>query len=234
MNSAPRDGSPPVPRGRVPRRGVRSFALRAGRLTTGQRRALDAYWPAYGLVPDGVLDFAAVFGRRAPLTLEIGFGNGDNLLAMAAAEPQADFVGVEVHRPGIGRLLRNAAETGLSNLRVICADAAEVLRCNAPDRSFDRVLVLFPDPWPKRRHHKRRLLAPPFIAMLADRMRAGGMLYLATDWREYADAIREAVMGSGRFEPVDGGCPGRHCETRFEQRGRAAGHRTVELLYRRL
>ncbi len=219
------------------RRGVRSFVLRESRLTPGQWRALEVHWPAYGLMPGApgdLFDFAAVFGRRAPLTLEIGFGNGDSLLAMAASEPQSDFVGVEVYRPGIGRLLRGAAEAGLTNLKVIRADAAEVLQHHIADASFERALILFPDPWPKQRHHKRRLLTLPFITTLADKVRPGGLLYLATDWREYADSIREVVAGSGRFEPVGGGCSAGRTETRFEMRGREAGRTAVNLLYRRL
>ncbi len=215
-------------------RGVRSFVLRDGRLTRGQRRALVAHWSTYGLAPDGVLDLAAVFGRRAPVTLEIGFGNGANLLAMAAAESEADFLGIEVYRSGIGRLLCAAAETGLINLKVIRADAAEVLQRNVADNAFARVLILFPDPWPKRRHHKRRLLTPAFIATLADKMHPGGVLHLATDWREYADSMRAAVAGDGRFEPIgDGGRPAWRPETRFEARGREAGREVANLLYRR-
>ena len=214
---------------------IRSFVLREGRLTPGQRRALDVYWPVYGLAPEGVLDFEAIFGRRAPVALEIGFGNGANLLAMAVAEPRTDFLGIEVHRPGIGRLLSAAAAAGLSNLRVIRADAAEVLRHHVSDAAFERVLILFPDPWPKRRHHKRRLLSPGFASLLAARIRPGGVLHLATDWREYADSIRAILAGSGRFEPVgEGSRPAWRCETRFERRGREAGREVVELLYRRV
>ena len=214
---------------------VRSFMLREGRLTSGQQHALDEHWPTYGLVPEEVLDFRAVFGRLAPVTLEIGFGNGDNLLAMAVAEPQADFLGVEVHRPGVGRLLLGAVEAGLSNLKVIRADVVEVLREHVAPSAFARVLILFPDPWPKRRHHKRRLVTPPVIAMLAGRMCSGGMLHLATDWREYADSMRTVVAGSGQFEPVSNGRrPAWRPETRFEARGREAGRETVNLLYRRI
>ena len=220
-------------------RGIRSFVLREGRLTRGQQRALDAHWSAYGLEPDRargeVLDFTAVFGRRAPVTLEIGFGNGDNLLAMAAAEPHADFLGIEVHRPGIGRLLSRIAEMTLSNLKVIRDDAVEVLQNHVAAAAFERVLILFPDPWPKRRHHKRRLLKPAFIDTLADKMCAHGVLHLATDWHEYADSMREVVAASRRFELVgDGTRPPWRPETRFEMRGRKAGREAVNLLYRRL
>ena len=177
----------PLQSGEATRRGIRSFMLRETRLTAAQRRALKAHWPRYGVAVDGLLDMDALFGRRATRTLEIGFGNGDNLLAMATAEPHNDFLGIEVHRPGIGRLLHLAAAAGLTNLKVIRADAVEVLREHVADRTFDRVLILCPDPWPKHRHHKRRLLSPSFVATLADKMRAAGTLYLATDWSEYAE-----------------------------------------------
>ena len=215
------------------RRNVRSFVLREGRLTSGQQRALEAHWPVYGLVPDGVLDFVAVFGRCAPVTLEIGFGNGDNLLETACAEPQADFLGIEVHRPGIGRLLRRAAEAGLSNLKVVRADAVEVLHRHIADAALARVVILFPDPWPKRRHRKRRLLNHKFVETLAAKLRPGGLLHLVTDWRDYADSIRKTVAGCGRFEPVAGDAV-RTSRTRFERRGHEAGRDTIRLLYRRV
>lgn len=220
----------------VIRRRIRSFVLREGRLTAGQRRAFEAHWPTYGLSPQagGTFDLAAAFGRRAPVTLEIGFGAGDSLAALAAAEPQHDFLGIEMHRPGIGRLLHLAAERGLTNLRVIRADAVEVLQQHVADDAFERVLILFPDPWPKRKHHKRRLLTPAFTATLAGRMRPNGLLQLATDWPDYADAMRKTIEGDGRFVATKDDARAVSCfDTRFEQRGSAAGREIARLLYRR-
>ncbi|MFM7626212.1 MAG: tRNA (guanosine(46)-N7)-methyltransferase TrmB, partial [Gammaproteobacteria bacterium] len=160
----------------APRRRIRSFVLRAGRITPAQRRALDEVWPRLGIdlpAPDAAQpaapkssDFDAVFGRRAPRSLEIGFGNGENLLALAVAHPERDFIGIEVHRAGVGHLLLRADETGLGNMRVICHDAVEVLERHIAPESLDEVLVLFPDPWHKKRHHKRRLIQPAFVDLV--------------------------------------------------------------------
>lgn len=228
-------GLTPSPGIKGAHRNVRSFVLREGRLTSGQQRALETHWAAYGLTPVGVLDFDEVFMRRAPVTLEIGFGNGDNLLAMACAEPQADFLGIEMHRPGIGRLLHRAAEAGLSNLKVVRADAVEVLQRHIAAAALERVVILFPDPWPKRRHHKRRLMTPAFVGTLAAKLHLGGLLHLATDWREYAEAMRVAVVGSGEFEPAGDTEPvPQILQTRFERRGRDAGREAIRLSYRRV
>ena len=164
-------------------RAVRSFVRRAGRMTDAQQRALLDLWPRYG-VPAGEapLELATLFGRSAPCTLEIGFGNGDHLATRAAAEPQRNFLGVEVHRPGIGHLLRAASVASLANLRVIEQDAVEVLRLRIAPEALDEVQILFPDPWPKKRHHKRRLIQPDFAILVASRLRRGGRLHLATDW----------------------------------------------------
>ncbi len=228
-------GLTPPPGIKGAHRNVRSFVLREGRLTSGQQRALETHWATYGLTPAGMLDFDKVFTRRAPVTLEVGFGNGDNILAMACAEPQADFLGVEVHRPGIGRLLRRAAEAGLSNLKVVRADAVEVLQRHIADAALERVVILFPDPWPKRRHHKRRMMTPAFVGTLAAKLRPGGLLHLATDWREYAEAIRVTVAGSGEFDPAaDTASVPQILQTRFERRGREAGRKAIRLSYRRV
>ena len=214
--------------------GVRSFVRREGRMTPAQRRAIEAYWPVYGLNAEGLLDFPALFGRDAPVTLEIGFGNGENLLAMAATEPRHDFLGIEVYRPGIGRLLNAAHAARLTNLRLMYADAAEVMSESVADASLSRTLVLFPDPWPKRKHRKRRLLTPDFVAVLAAKTSTGGLLHLATDWQDYAQQIRRVVAVSGRFEPVGDACPPRCRRTRFEVRGDVAGRKTTNLFYRRI
>ena len=177
------------------RRTVRSFVVRAGRITAAQQRALVELWPRFGLpAGDTVLDLGAVFGRHAPCTLEIGFGNGEHLRSRAQAEPARNFLGVEVHRPGIGHLLRAAAGADLNNLRVIDRDAVEVLQFQIAPDALDEVQILFPDPWPKKRHHKRRLIQPEFTALVATRLRIAGRLLLATDWAPYAEHMR-LVLG---------------------------------------
>jgi tRNA (guanine-N7-)-methyltransferase len=221
-------------------RPIKSFVVRGGRLTDAQQRALDELWPRYGVpFEPRPLDLAALFGRVAACTLEIGFGNGDNLLALAAAEPQRDFLGVEVHPPGVGHLLRNAAAQGLTNLRVIQHDAVEVLQQQIPAESLDSLLVLFPDPWHKKRHHKRRLVSPDFAALAASRLRPGGTLQLATDWEPYAEAMLEVLNAAAllrnraadrRFVPRN---PGRIL-TRFERRGERLGHAVHDLCFERL
>ena len=221
-------------------RGIRSFVIRAGRVTDAQRRALDELWPRHGIDfdPGRALDLDAAFGRRAPRTLEIGFGNGDNLAALAAAHPERDYLGIEVHRPGVGRLLLRAEQARLHNLRVVAHDAVEVLRTMLAPGTLDEALILFPDPWHKKRHHKRRLVQPPFIALLASRLRAGGTLALATDWAPYAEWMLEAIAAvpqlenlapDGRFVPR----PAWRIPTRFERRGERLGHEVFDLAFRR-
>ncbi len=212
---------------------------REGRLTRGQERALEVLWPEFGLEPQGPMGFPAVFGREAPVVLEIGFGDGESLAAMAAADPQTDFLGIEVHRPGVGHLLMRIEEAGLENLRVMDRDAVEVLRENIPDASLARVQILFPDPWPKKRHHKRRLVQPPFVALLARKLVHGGVLHLATDWAHYAEHMLEVVgaesafrnrAGEGRYSDR----PAYRPETKFERRGLRKGHVVHDLLFERV
>jgi tRNA (guanine-N7-)-methyltransferase len=213
---------------------VRSYVVRAGRITPAQQRALEELWPHYGVdFEGGSLDPPALFGRDAPCTLEIGFGNGDNLLARAAAEPERDFLGVEVHRPGVGHLLLGAAQAQLSNLRVIVHDAVPVMQ-HLPAGALEEVQVLFPDPWPKKRHHKRRLLQPAFIARLAAALRAGGRLHVVTDWQPYAEQIAadllicETLMSPGQLPQR---AASSRLATRFERRGTRLGHGIHEFLY---
>ena len=219
-------------------RRIRSFVRREGRLTAGQQRALDELLPRYGVDGDGPIDFARLFGRRAPLTLEIGFGNGASLATMAAAAPEQDFVGIEVHRPGVGQLLAELERRGLGNVRVLCDDAVDILRQRIAPASLDRVLLFFPDPWPKRRHHKRRIVQPAFVELVASRLRPGGLFHLATDWQPYAAHMLRVLDACPAFENTAGRgrCAGRPADrppTRFEQRGRRLGHGVHDLLYRR-
>ena len=224
----------------TPRRPIKSYVLRAGRMTGAQSRAMQELWPRYGLPGQGApLDFAAVFARHAPVTLEIGFGNGDNLAALAGAHPERDFIGVEVHPPGVGHLLLKAEAAKLSNLRVIRHDAIEVLRERIAPAALDSILVLFPDPWHKTRHHKRRLVNADFAELAASRLVQGGTLQLATDWEPYAGWMLEVLNASaalvnraadGRFVPRG---PDR-IRTRFEARGERLGHVVHDLCYERV
>ena len=217
----------------APRRAIRSFVVRAGRMTPAQRQALERLWPRYGIdLPDGVIDLDAVFGRRAPRTLEIGFGMGDALLELAQAQPQRDFIGVEVYPPGIGRFLLRVEQAGLVNVRVVCADAVEVLGRHLPPGSLDELLVLFPDPWPKKRHHKRRLVNAAFLALAARVLAPGGRLQIATDWADYAQAIAERLADSADFtaEPDTAARP----PTKYQRRGERLGHAIVDFCLRRV
>src|SRR5271156_6850098 len=208
----------------TPRR-IRSFVLRAGRTTAGQGRALRELWPAYGIdLETQPLDLAAVFARESPRCLEIGFGTGEVLGALAETHPHIDYLGIEVHRSGVGRLLLHARQRALENLRVICSDAVDVLRDYIADASFDEMLVFFPDPWHKKRHHKRRLIEPSFVRRLGEVLRPGGVLRLATDWQAYALQMVEvcneepqllSLNPDRQFAPR----PAFRAPTRFERRG---------------
>jgi tRNA (guanine-N7-)-methyltransferase len=220
-------------------RPIRSFVTRAGRITEAQQRALEELWPRYGVAyAPGPLDAGALFGRRAPCVCEIGFGNGDNLLALAAAHPGQDFLGIEVHRPGVGRLLLALERERLTNVRVICHDAVEVLTWQLAPASLAEILILFPDPWPKKRHHKRRLLQAPFAALAASRLAPEGVLRLATDWEPYALEMHAVLAATGGLENLarDGGFvarPASRQTTRFERRGERLGHGVFDLAFRR-
>ena len=214
-------------------RRVRSFVRRPGRLTPAQQRALDELLPVYA-VPQGVA-LADAFERRAKLVVEIGCGNGDALCWMAGHEPEANFVGIEVHEPGVGRLLRGLDAADLRNARVVMRDAVEVLQ-EQPEGSVDMLRIYFPDPWPKKRHHKRRLISPGFAALAARVLRPGGTLHLATDWVPYADWMHEALGTQPSLENLgdpDVPRPEWRPETHFERRGLKRGHEVRDLLYRR-
>jgi len=216
---------------------IRSYVLRQGRVSNAQQRARQELLPRYGIpyVPDA-LDLSAVFGRTAPRILEIGFGMGETTAAMAAAHPEQDYLGIEVHTPGVGALLKTAGELGLTNLRVVQHDAVEVVRDMIAPRTLDAIHVFFPDPWPKKRHHKRRLLQPRFVALLASRLQPGGYLHCATDWQDYAEQMLSVLSAettlvntADTFAPR----PDHRPETKFESRGLRLGHEVWDLVFRR-
>jgi len=222
----------------APRQPIRSYVLRGGRITRAQRRALDELLPRLGIpYATAPLDLDRAFGRHAPRALEIGFGNGDTLVALAAAAPGKDFIGIEVHPPGVGHCLLAADAAGLANVRVIAHDAVEVMASMIPPASLDEVLLYFPDPWPKKRHHKRRIVQPDFAALVASRLKPGGLFKLATDWEPYAAWMLEVLNASPDVRNVarDGGCVDRpeRAATRFEHRGRRLGHSVFDLEFRR-
>ncbi len=238
--SQPHDEREAQAAGEAPRhRPIRSFVLRQGRQTEAQKRAFELHWPSFGLDYAGaVRDFDAVFGRHAPRVVEIGFGNGEQLEFSCANEPGKDFVGIEVHGPGVGRLLNAAAAAGLRNLRVYQHDAVEVLRDEVAPGSLDEVRIYFPDPWHKKRHHKRRLVQPAFVALLCERLRAGGRLHLATDWENYAEHMWDVLDAEPRLRNVAGPRaavprPAWRRQTHFETRGLKLGHGVWDLVYER-
>ncbi len=213
------------------RRTIRSFVRRAGRLTPSQQRALEELWPEFGVPFSGEpLQFDALFGRDAPVVLEIGFGNGDTLVQLAAEHPELDFLGIEVHEPGVGHCLLAARAAGVTNLRLVRHDAVEVLEAMIAPASLSRINLYFPDPWPKKRHHKRRLVQPAFLELVASRLSPDGTFNVATDWENYAEHIEAAIRESGRFECAEkrvhsGEQPLDRPVTKFERRGLRHGHR---------
>jgi tRNA (guanine-N7-)-methyltransferase len=224
----------------TPHRHIRSFVLRQGRITDAQERAFDEHWTRFGLSCLGsARDFDACFGRRAPRVLELGFGDGEQLHAAALADPDRDYLGIEVHRPGVGRLLNAVATDGLGNVRVYNHDAVEVLTREVGADALDEIRIYFPDPWPKKRHQKRRLIQPEFTALLASKLRLGGRLHLATDWADYAEhmlAVVDAcpalrnIAGVGAYVPR----PEWRIASRFERRGLRLGHSVWDLIHERI
>jgi tRNA (guanine-N7-)-methyltransferase len=219
-------------------RSIRSFVTRGGRITPAQQRALGELWPKFGVDDAVPVVLPALFGRDAPRTLEIGFGNGENLVALARAHPERDYLGVEVHRPGVGRVLLALEEHQLTNVRVICRDAVEVLGRQLLPASLAEVLLLFPDPWPKKRHHKRRLIQAPFVALLIRALAPGGVLRLATDWQPYAIEMLATLAASGELCNLEAGGgfmarPEERLPTRFERRGLSLGHEVWDLAFQR-
>ncbi len=235
--SANSDPDPAVSGPEDARRPVRSFVLRQGRMSPAQQRALDQLLPRHGLpFARAPLDWQQVFGRAAPVVLEIGFGMGETTAEIAAAHPERDFVGIEVHAPGVGSLLREVDRRGLANVRVIRHDAVEVVGAMLPMGSLAGIHVFFPDPWPKKRHHKRRLLKPEFVHALALRLVRGGYLHVATDWSDYADEML-ATLGAERMlaNTVQGFAPRPESRprTKFERRGTRLGHPVFDLVFTR-
>lgn len=232
--TADTDGSAPKRNRRI-----RSFVRREGRFTPAQRRAFEQHWSHYGLDPlTSALDAVSVFGRAAALVLEIGFGNGEQLAWSAVNEPERDFIGIEVHRPGVGRLMNMLASHNADNVRLYNHDAVEVIENAIPRQALQEVRIYFPDPWPKKRQQKRRLIQPEFVELLATRVVPGGRLHLATDWADYAahmSAVLDAAP-SWRSAGASGICrhrPDWRIRTRFEQRGLRLGHNVWDLLYER-
>ena len=222
-------------------RKIRSFVMRTGRMTEGQKLAMDNGWPKFGLeLGDGRVDPAELFGRDAPRVFEIGFGNGDSLFEMARQAPEKDFIGVEVHTPGVGRLLHHILEAGAENIRIYKEDAVEVLSDCLPDGSLDTIQLFFPDPWHKKRHHKRRIVQPEFAQLVRRKLKSGGTFHMATDWENYAEHMMDVMEAAEGFENTAGqsqfqpGRPAHRPETKFEQRGKRLGHGVWDLIYRKV
>lgn len=236
MSEIEQDDAAQSPRMRT----IKSFVMRAGRMTDGQQRGLDEGWPRFGLrLEDGLQNFDQVFGRQAPRTFEIGFGMGQSLLEMAAAAPEQDFIGVEVHRPGVGALMSGLLAQGLTNVRVYSCDALEVLRDCVADSSLDRLMLFFPDPWHKSRHHKRRIVQPAFAELVRSKLKVGGVLHMATDWEPYAEYMLEVMnvapgyrnlAANGQYVPR----PRERPVTKFERRGERLGHGVWDLKFERV
>ena len=215
---------------------IRSFIRRQGRLTPGQQLALDNYWDKYCLDPNADTNFSQVFGRDAPLFVEIGFGNGESLVRMAAANPDKDYMGIEVHKPGVGHLLMLLNQQGLNNVRIYCHDAIEIMEQKIADNSLAGVHLFFPDPWPKKKHHKRRIVRPGFVDLLVRKLKPGGYFHAATDWKDYAEAMLAVLSESSELRnisPTNDYCdsPEYRPLTKFEQRGLRLGHGVWDLIF---
>mgnify|MGYP006093968607 CR=1 FL=1 len=221
------------------KKSIRSYVVRAGRMTDGQRNAFENSWSTYGLkLADGAIDTDTVFGRSGPKVLEIGFGMGDSLLQMAVAEPSTDFIGIEVHPPGVGTIMNIAQSEGISNLRVYLADANDVLEECFPPQSIDRLQLYFPDPWHKKKHNKRRIVQPQFVQLVRERLRPSGVLHMATDWQHYAEQMLETLDEAEGFENIAGigqysARPDYRPMTKFEKRGERLGHGVWDLIYKK-
>lgn len=221
-------------------RRIRSFVRREGRLTKGQQRALIELFPHYGIkLEQGRLDLDVLFGRQAFRVLEIGFGNGASLAQIAASYPQNDYLGIEVHRPGVGNLLLQIEKQGLTNIRVSNDDAVEVLEQQVPDNSLDAVYLFFPDPWHKKKHHKRRIVQPLFVQLVRHKLKPGGIFHMATDWEDYAGYMLEVMTAAEGFKNLAAGGnyvarPEYRPLTKFEQRGQRLGHGVWDLIFEKI
>lgn len=219
------------------KKSIRSYVVRSGRMTDGQKLAFDQYWPDYGLsLHNGLFNASSEFGRRAPQVIEIGFGMGGSLLQMIQNEKDKDFLGIEVHSPGVGRLINDAAKLELKNLKVYMADAVDVLEDCISDNSVHRMQIYFPDPWHKKKHNKRRLIQPIFVEMIRLKLEVGGVMHLATDWEPYAKNMLQVMEGATGYKNM--GSPGEYSlrpnfrpVTKFEARGERLGHGVWDLLY---
>jgi tRNA (guanine-N7-)-methyltransferase len=209
---------------------IRSYVLRQGRMTPAQRRSLAQHWQTFGIDPEGECVPEQMFSRAGPLTVEIGFGMGDSLLAMAQADPQRNFLGIEVHRPGVGHLLLGICEHAVTNIRLMNIDALTVLERHLPPESVNRLQLFFPDPWPKKRHRKRRLINTEFLDLAARVLEPGGVAHIATDWEEYAEQISASFATDIRFAVAV--IPER-VQTKYEKRGRQRGHQVFDIAHRR-
>lgn len=221
-------------------RRIKSYVLRTGRMTESQQNAYDKHWQTKGLdVENGMLDYEQVFGNNNPIVLEIGFGMGSSLVEMAGSAADKNYIGVEVHTPGVGRLLHLMEEQGVDNLRAYRHDAVEVLERCIPDASLDRVQIYFPDPWHKKKHNKRRLIKPEFVEALRKKLTVGGVIHLATDWEHYADQMIEVMSAAEGFKnQSDEFCfsdrPDYRPLTKFEQRGQRLGHGVWDMLFEKI
>ena len=221
-------------------RTIKSFVKREGRLTAGQQRALDVLWPEFGIdYSTDLLDIDHLFTQTAPLVLEIGFGNGDSLFQMAQNNPDKNYIGIEVHRPGVGHLLQLIETHNVNNLKVICHDAVDVIENQIPDNSLDRVQLFFPDPWHKKKHNKRRIVQQPFVDLLAQKLKPGGIFHLATDWQNYAEHMLDILSNNSNFKNLSRendfvARPDDRPITKFEKRGHKLGHGVWDLLFSRI
>ena len=216
---------------------IRSYVLRQGRFSPGQQRAYAELLPRFGIAYEAKpIDFAQAFGRRAPVVVEVGSGMGETTARIATENPGTDYLAIEVHAPGVGSLLKQVSEAGLNNIRVVRHDAVEVLRDMVPPASLSAIHVFFPDPWPKKRHHKRRLLQPDFAALAASRLAHGGVLHVATDWQEYAEHVLTVLSATpGLSNTAEGYAPrpAMRPETKFERRGLKLGHGVWDIVFRK-
>ncbi|MDI1232584.1 MAG: tRNA (guanosine(46)-N7)-methyltransferase TrmB [Methylobacter sp.] len=217
---------------------IRSFTRRQGRITQGQQLALDSHWDTYCLDADVDYDFSQVFGRVAPLIIEIGFGSGDSLAKMAAANPDKDYIGIEVHKPGVGHLMLLLDQQSLTNVRIYCHDAMDIIEHKIADNSLAGVHLFFPDPWPKKKHHKRRIVRPSFVELLARKLQPDGYFHTATDWQNYAEHMLTVLSAGTGISNAS--ATGDYCErpeyrplTKFEQRGIRLGHGVWDLIFRK-